>query len=69
MKVSTIFGANAYAVIETDGRRTDIRLSPGKSAAQNLREYAAEQIDRATHLRRMADLAAGAAEILENRKG
>ena len=69
MKVSIIVGANAYAVIENNGRQTDIRLSPGRSAAQSLREYAAEQIDRATHLRRMADLAAGAAEILENRKG
>lgn len=66
MKVSTIIGANAYAVIETeDGRRTDIRLSPGKSAHVSLREYAAEMRAEAARKLRQAETAERAAAILD----
>lgn len=66
MKVSTIIGANAYAVIEGEGgRRTDIRLSPGKSAHASLREYAAEMRAEAERKLRMADMAERAAAILD----
>lgn len=66
MKVSTIIGANAYAVIEDEnGRRTDIRLSPGKSAHASLREYAAEMRAEAERKLRMATTAERAAAILD----
>lgn len=66
MKVSTIIGANAYAVIEDeDGGRTDIRLSPGKSAHASLREYAAEMRAEAERKLRMAATAERAAAILD----
>ena len=66
MKVFTIIGANAYAVIETeDGRRTDIRLSPGKSAHASLREYAAEKRAEASRKLRLAETAEQAAAILD----
>lgn len=64
MKVNTIIGAHAYAVIEENGRRTDIRLAPGKSAAASLREYAADQRKQAEDKREMADLAERAALML-----
>lgn len=69
MKVRLIIGANAYAVIEqSSGRRTDIRLSPGKSAQASLREYAIEQRDRAARILNMANLAEDAARLLERER-
>jgi len=66
MKVSTIIGANAYAVIEhEDGRRTDIRLSPGKSAQASLREYAKEMRAEAARKQSLAETAERAAAILD----
>lgn len=66
MKVSTIIGANAYAVIEDeDGRRTDIRLSPGRSAHASLREYAKDMRAEAKRKLRMAATAERAAAILD----
>lgn len=66
MKISTIIGANAYAVIEhDDGRRTDIRLSPGKSAHASLREYAKEMRTEAARKQALAETAERAAAILD----
>lgn len=66
MKVYTIIGANAYAVIEhVDGRRTDIRLSPGKSAQVSLREYAKEMRAEAARKQSLAEIAERAAAILD----
>ena len=68
MKVRLMIGAAAYAVIEESGRQTDIKLSPGKGAPQSLREYAAEQRERAARLLAMADKAERAADCLERDK-
>lgn len=66
MKVRTIVGAQyAYACIDTGTQTLDIRLEPGRSAAQSLREFADEQKAKADRLIHMADLARQAAEILE----
>lgn len=63
--VHYLIGAHAYACItEASGRRTDIRLEPGRGAAQSLREYAADQRTRAQKLWALADLADLAAENL-----
>lgn len=65
MKVRVIVGAQyAYACIDTGTRTLDIRLEPGRSAAQALREFAEEQKAKADRLDRMADLAKEAAAIL-----
>ena len=43
MQVRLIVGAqNAYAVIEAGARSMDVRLDPGRSASQSLREMAGE---------------------------
>lgn len=69
MKVHTIVGAQyAYACIDTGTTTLDIRLEPGRSAAQALREFADEQKAKADRLDRMADLARQAASILESQK-
>lgn len=68
MKVTTIIGANAYACIRENGRAVDILLSPGRAASQSLREYAAEQRDRAARALDMADIAERAAATLESGK-
>lgn len=68
MKVRIIVGQYAYACIEHEsGAKTDIRLEPGRSASQSLREYAAEQHARATRILDMVDLANAAAEHLESK--
>lgn len=64
--VNLLIGANAYACIEANGRKTDIRLAPGKSAPASLREYAADQRERATNLIELAELAERAAKVLES---
>lgn len=66
MKVRTIIGAQAaYACIETPSCSLDVRLEPGRSAAQSLREWADEQKAKADRLDRMADLARQAAKQLD----
>ena len=66
MKVRTIIGAQAaYACITTESSSLDIRLEPGRSAAQSLREWAEEQKAKADRLDRNAALALQAAKQLE----
>lgn len=66
MKARILVGTHAYAVITDDaGVSIDIRLSPGKSAVKSLRESAAEYLERARRLERMATVANDAADILE----
>lgn len=67
MKVKLLIGQYAYACIEHEGQKTDIRLFPGKSPQASLREYAAEQHARATRILEMVDLANAAAEHLESK--
>ena len=68
MKVTYVIGANAYAVIElASGRRIDIKLAPGKSAAERLREYAADRRIDAEYSLQMADIAERAAAIAGKR--
>lgn len=63
MKVRIIIGAQAaYACIETESVSMDIRLEPGRSAAQSLREWAEEQKAKADRLDRNAALALQAAK-------
>ena len=66
MNVRIFCGAAAYAMIEHEGGRTDIRLSPGKGAPASLREYAAEQRAKAARIVALADLAEQAADCLES---
>lgn len=69
MKVRILVGAkNAYACINTISTSLDVRLEPGRSAAQSLREFAEEQKRRADRLIRQADLAMSAAEQLETQQ-
>lgn len=66
MKVRTIIGAQAaYACITTESVSMDVRLEPGRSAAQSLREWAEEQTAKADRLRRNAELALQAVKLLE----
>lgn len=66
MKVTTMIGAQAaYACITTESVSMDIRLEPGRSAAQSLREWAEEQMNKADRLTRNAELALQAAKQLE----
>lgn len=66
MKVHTLIGAQAaYACIKTPSCSLDVRLEPGRSAAQSLREWAAEQKAKAERLNRQAELAIVAAWELE----
>lgn len=69
MQVNLLIGANAYACISENGRKTDILLSPGKGASQSLREFAQEQRARAARIADMASLAERAADKLESDKG
>jgi hypothetical protein len=66
MKVRTIIGAQAaYACIETDTTSMDVRLEPGRSAAQSLRETAEEWREKARRLQERANLLSVAAVKLE----
>lgn len=68
MKVRTIIGAQAaYACITTESVSMDIRLEPGRSAAQSLREWAEEQLNKADRLARNAELAIAASKKLEEK--
>ena len=65
LKATLIIGASAYAHIKTDTIDMDIRLEPGRSASQSLRETADEWREKAARLLRNADLAELAAIDLE----
>lgn len=66
MQVTTIIGAEgAYACIKSLHVNLDVRLEPGRSAAQSLREWADEQNAKAARLQRNAMLAREAAFQLE----
>ncbi|WP_371422641.1 hypothetical protein [Tardiphaga sp.] len=64
MNITTLVGQYAYAVIEENGRRTDIRLSPGKSPASSLSAYAEELRQEAKRKTDLADLCDRAAAHL-----
>lgn len=64
MKVTTIIGASAYAVIKTPTRTMDVRIAPGKSVAYRLQEHADELREKATRLLRDADFVEQAANQL-----
>ena len=67
--VRMIIGANAYAVIRHgDSCQTDIRLSPGKSAQESLREYARELQAEIVRKQSLAELARAAADHLDREK-
>lgn len=69
MKVRVIIGAQAaYACIETDTTSMDVRLEPGRSAAQALREFAEDLKFRSDRLQQRAALAVAAAEQLEQKE-
>lgn len=68
MKVRLFFGSHAYAMIENGPLRVDFRLEPGRSAAQSLRETAAEYRAQAERKLKLATLADDAANILEAQK-
>lgn len=63
--VKVLIGANAYACITHEGGKTDILLQAGKSAQSSLRQYAAEQRERAQRLEDLAILADRAADSLD----
>ncbi len=66
MKVRVIIGAQAaYACIETDTTSMDVRLEPGRSAAQALREFADDLKGQSERLQKRAALAVAAADQLE----
>ncbi len=68
MRVRTIFGAeSAYASIQHAGLNMDVRLNPGRSAAQSLRETAEEWQRQAIRLQdRAAILSVAAAKLDED---
>jgi transposase-like protein len=63
--VKVIVGAQyAYACIKTDRTTLDVQLAAGRSAAQAMREFAAEQREKAQRLLRQADLVDAAADLV-----
>ena len=67
MNVRLIFGAShAYAVINTGSRSMDVRLEPGRSTAQSLRESAGELRQRAADCLLRASLMEEAAIEIEH---
>lgn len=64
LTVRLLVGANAYACIATPARSIDVLLAPGRSAAQSLRESAAEMRADAARLVARADLCERAAAEL-----
>lgn len=66
MRVHTFIGAQAaYACIKSLHVSLDVRLEPGRSAPQSLRETAQEWRQKAARLQRDAMLAEEAAHQLE----
>lgn len=67
MHVHLIFGAShAYASINTGPRSMDVRLEPGRSASQSLRESAGELRQRAADCILRASLMEEAAIEIEH---
>jgi hypothetical protein len=64
MKVTTIIGAHAYAVIKTPTRTMDVLIQPGKSTAYRLQEHADELREKAARLLRDADFVEQAVNVL-----
>lgn len=65
MKVRTIIGSHAYAVIEHDKGSMDVLLSAGRSPAKSLRESAREFRESAEDKLRRALILEEAAVLLE----
>lgn len=66
MRVRILVGAeSAYACINSLGHDMDVRLSPGRSAAQSLRETAEEWRQQAARLQQRAMLVTEAAHQLD----
>lgn len=66
MNVRIVVGAEAaYACIEPHGQPLDIKLSPGRSASQSLRETAEAWRIQAAHLNLRALIASEAAALLD----
>lgn len=66
MRVTTIIGAqSAYACISHAGLSMDVRLEPGRSAAQSLRETAEEWRAQAQRLQERANILSVAAAKLD----
>lgn len=57
-------GHYSYAIINAQSAFLDVRLEPGRSAAQSLRESATECREKAARLIRQAELMAAAADII-----
>ena len=69
MKVNLLIGAAyAYACIKYKTGSMDVRLEPGRSAAQSLRESATNHRVRAAQELHRAEIQERAARILENGK-
>jgi len=66
MRVRTIIGAeSAYACITHRDLTMDVRLEPGRSAAQSLRETAEEWREKARRLQERANILSVAAAKLD----
>lgn len=66
MRVTILVGAEAaYACIKSLGHDMDVRLSPGRSAAQSLRETAEEMRQQAARLQARAMIITEAAYQLD----
>lgn len=63
--VKLICGSHAYACIKHEAGAIDIRLEPGRSAPQALREYASQCQADAKRAADKADLAMRAAAFLD----
>lgn len=68
MKVTTIIGANAYAVIKTPARTMDVLIEPGKSVQFRLKEHAAQLREKAARLMRDADFVDLAVLTIQNER-
>lgn len=62
--VRLLIGASAYACIKSPECELDVRLEPGRGAAQSLQETAREYRERAARLIARADLMDCAADVL-----
>lgn len=63
--VKLLLGTYAYACVTHEAGSTDIRLEPGRSAPQALREYASQCQADAKRAAEKADIARRAAAFLD----
>lgn len=68
MKVTTIIGASAYAVIKTPTRTMDVLIEPGKSVQFRLKEHSAQLREKAMRLMRDADFLDLAVLTIQNER-